>query len=121
MSLDHGEELGNLKIQRESEHKMNNGNGEENLKVSARHSVDVYITELTIIHLHEVIVFEGGKQINAEAAEQEALDHARRRGLDLSKLKVLRVGDQLTSGGGYRVDVATRKLIALELPASRRS
>ena len=98
---------------------MNIGSGGATPKVSVRHNVAVYRTDGFVVHLHEVLVFEGGKHINAEAAEQEALDHARRRGLDLSKLKVLRVGDQLTSGGAYRVDVATKKLIALELPSPR--
>jgi hypothetical protein len=75
-----------------------------------------------VVHLHQVVVFEGGSDVTPEMAEKEAHDNARRRGHELSKLTTLRVGPRLpSSNGGYRVDLARKELVAVELPARRRS
>jgi hypothetical protein len=72
-----------------------------------------------IVHLHQVVTFEGGKSISAEAAQRELHEIARRHGHDVGKLGTLVVsGDTLPQGGRFRVDAASRKLVS-EAPPPR--
>jgi hypothetical protein len=97
------------------------GSGGKAPKVSAAHTVAVYDPiDGRLIHLHHVVVFDGGKSISPQEAEVEAIEHARRQGHKVAKLKTLLVREPLLGGGHFRVDVARGKLIALEPPARRR-
>ncbi len=97
------------------------GSGGKAPKVSANHVIAVYDpTDGRVLHLHEVVVFEGGKSVSREEAEREALEHARRRGHPVDRLKTLWVRERL-AGGHFRVDVAGGKLIASKPPARRRA
>jgi hypothetical protein len=97
------------------------GSGGKAPKVSATHIVAVYDpADGRLLHLHHVVVFEGGKSISPKEAEREAIEHARRRGHNVAKLKTLLVRERLPGGGHFRVDVAKGKLIALEPPVRRR-
>lgn len=98
------------------------GTGGEGPKVSATHIVALYDpTNGRVVHLHQVVVFEGGKSISQEDAQREIIDKARRRGHDVDRLEVLYVGDRLPGKGGhFRVDIASKRLIPLEAPARRR-
>ena len=97
------------------------GSGGKAPKVAATHVVAVYDpTDGRVVHLHEVVVFEGGKSISRGEAEREALEHAHRHGHPVERLKALWVHER-PAGGHLRVDVASGKLIALKPPARRRA
>jgi len=93
-------------------------NGGKAPKVSATHTVAVYDpTDGKIVHMHHVVVFEGGKKVNAQEAENEAMQRAKSRGHDAGKLKALLVHHHAAPRGGrFRVDLENKKLVALEIP-----
>ena len=96
-------------------------NGSNIPNVSARHTVAVYDhTNGEIVHMHQVVVLEGGKMISEQEAEKEAMQEAKSRGHDTSKLKTLLDHDHAESpSGAFRVDLARKKLVGLEIPARR--
>jgi hypothetical protein len=70
-----------------------------------------------IVHMHHVVVFEGGKKVNEQEAENEAMHRAKSRGHAADKLKTLLVHHHaVPRGGRFRVDLVSKKLVALEIP-----
>src|SRR5437660_467534 len=99
------------------------GNGGNAPKVSATHLVAVYDpADGRVVHMHHVLVMEGGKPVSAEQAEKEAVEHVKRRGRDAGSLRTLLAERHLHSHRGlFRVDVANQKLVPMEHPVRRRS
>jgi hypothetical protein len=98
------------------------GNGGSAPKISMVHLVAVYDPfDGRVVHTHRVVILEGGKSISLEQAEREAVEHASRRGRDVSKLKTLVAESQHHDHRGtFRVDVAGQKLVTIEPPQRRR-
>lgn len=97
------------------------GTGGKAPKVSATHTVALYDpADGRVVHMHHVVVFEGGKSVSAEEAQREAVENARRRGREVGKLKTLLVDRPTIGGGRFRVDTANKTLIPLEPPARKR-
>ena len=97
-------------------------NGGNAPKVSATHTVAVYDpADGRVVHMHQVVVFAGAKQITSEQAEYEAIENAKRRGHDTARLKTALAHEHSARRGGrFRVDPASGKLVALEPPPRRR-
>lgn len=87
-------------------------------KLSTSYTTAVYDPkDGRVVHLHHVIVFDGAKTIDRDQAETEAVALARRKGIDMQKLRALTVesGHQIPRGK-VRVDVAGRKIVAVARP-----
>lgn len=69
-----------------------------------------------IRHMHRAITLEGAKVLDAETAKREAVQHAKQLGVSLDGLKALHVPGAPATGGRFRVDLKTEKLVRLELP-----
>jgi hypothetical protein len=71
-----------------------------------------------VVHMHTVRVFEGGRDVGREEAEEAARAHAARIGHDLSALAVHHhEGEELPGHfGAYSVDAASGRLVGRELP-----
>ncbi len=93
-------------------------NGGRAPKVRARHTVAVYDpADGRVVHMHHVVMFEGGKEITSQQAEREAIEKATRRGHDAGRLKTLLSRDDAAHHGGrFRVDLKAGKMVALEAP-----
>jgi hypothetical protein len=93
------------------------GGAGKSLKVTESHSVAVYDPkDGRVLHMHHVVVLEGGKSVGAEQAQKEALAAAKRRGLRVEKLKTLRADLPAEAAGRFKVDVAKQKLVGLKAP-----
>jgi hypothetical protein len=118
--------LGELRIQhiflelgllREETTMMTGGAG-KSLKIVEGHAVAVYDPkDGRVVHMHHVIVFEGGKSVSAEQAQKEAVEAVKRRGLRVENVKTLRADLPAEPAGRFKVDVDKKKLIALKPPA----
>lgn len=95
------------------------GNGGKALKASATHTVAVYDSTGRVVRMHQVVVFEGGKAVSQEEAQKEAIELSRRSGHDVTKLKSLVVDHLAAKAGQFRVDVGSKKLVALETPSRK--
>jgi hypothetical protein len=97
------------------------GNGGKAPKISVTHIVAVYDpADGRVFHMHHAVVFEGGKSISQEQASREAVESAKRHGHDTEKLKTLLAdGYDRRGGGRFRVDLGTKKLVALAPPRRR--
>ena len=69
-----------------------------------------------VVHMHTVRVFEGGRDVGREEAEQTARSHAARIGHDLSALRVHHAEEVPGHFGAYYVDAASGRLVGRELP-----
>ena len=96
------------------------GNGGKAPKTSATHTVAVYDATGRVVRMHSVVVFEGGKAVSQEEAQKEAIELSRRSGHDVTKLKSLIVDQVAAKAGQFRVDVGSKKLVALDTPLRRR-
>ena len=96
------------------------GNGGKAPKISTTHVVAVYDATGRVVRMHHVVVFDGGKPISQEEAQKEAIEHARRGGHDVAKLKSLVVDRLPVKAGQFRVDVGSKKLVAIETPPRTR-
>jgi hypothetical protein len=69
-----------------------------------------------ITHFHEVVVLPGAKELGVAEMERDVLKHAgRATGKDLRNMQVLHVEEKsMTLNKHYRVDVETKKLVALD-------
>ncbi|MFD7102327.1 hypothetical protein [Streptomyces celluloflavus] len=86
---------------------MSAGNGP---LVSLTHTVAVYdpASDGRVVHLHHVVVLEGGKTVGREEVEQEALGKAREKGHDVGRLRLQYLDVPLPEGRGVLcVDAAT--------------
>jgi hypothetical protein len=99
------------------------GTGGTAPKLAATHTVALYDPiDGRVVHMHHVVVFEGGKAVTAQQAENEAVEKAHRRGHPVDRLERLSLaGPAPRVGGRFRVDLASRTLVALDHPARRRS
>lgn len=89
------------------------GSGGTAPSIHTRHIVAVYDpADGRVRHLHHVLIFEGGRQVERASAEAEAMDNARQCGLDTAALRAIYVGDALPDEpGALRVDVGTGRLV----------
>jgi hypothetical protein len=97
------------------------GTGGTAPKIVNTHTVALYHpADGRILHLHQVVTFEGGKSISAEAAQREAHEIARRHGHDVGSLGTLLITGKAPTAhqGRFRVDHATQKLVS-EPPPQR--
>jgi hypothetical protein len=70
-----------------------------------------------VVHMHHVVICEGGKSISPQQAESEAVEQARRRGHDTARLETLLVRDHPERHRGrFRVDLASKTLVLLDPP-----
>ena len=69
-----------------------------------------------IRHMHHAITLEGGRTLDGQALEREALQHAEQLGLKLNGLRALHVPRLADAGGRFRVDLKSQKLVRVELP-----
>ena len=68
---------------------MRYGSGGTGPKVAQIHAVALYEPDGgRVAHVHQVTVFEGGKSVDRETAEREAVDQARKRGHDVDRLRL---------------------------------
>ena len=95
---------------------MKSGGSGSKLKVSATQAVAVYDpSNGRVVHWHEVVVFEGGKAVSREQAEQEATDAARRHGHDIGKLRTLHMSEP-PEPGVYRIDLEKEAPVLIPQP-----
>jgi hypothetical protein len=82
------------------------------------HTVAIYRPhDGAVLHVHQVVVFKGGRQVTASEAEHEALRQAQRRGFDPTQIKLLQVGRHLPRG---ILRVENHKLVASPPPSPKR-
>jgi len=90
-------------------------------KVPTLQSVDAIVVydpkDGRVRHIHQVLVFKGGKTFDRPAAEKEALSQAEALGHRMASLRALHVPDFHESGAMYRVDLETHTLIKTEASA----
>jgi hypothetical protein len=68
---------------------MTHGSGGAGPKVVQVHTVALYEPDGgRVAHVHQVKVFEGGKSVDRETAEREAVEQARKRGHDVDGLRL---------------------------------
>ena len=81
---------------------------------AATHVVAVYRpSDGRVLHLHQVVVLEGGKDVGADVAERGALESAERAGLAVAELSTLRVTEPLPPEPGMlRVDLESECIVS---------
>ena len=94
-----------------------------NVRIVAELACVVYDEEDgSVVHGHGAVCLEGGEMPDERAFQERAIDVARRsRELGSRRLQTLMVSPAEMSGGPMRVDLGTRRLVALETQPPARS
>jgi hypothetical protein len=71
----------------------------------------------TVVHLHEIIMFEGAKTKTLEEMQNDALDYAKQLGNKVENLKTIYVPNFQANAPAYKVNPKTKTLEATTLPA----
>jgi hypothetical protein len=89
-----------------------------NVRVVAELACVVYDEEDgSVVHGHGAICLEGGEMPDERVVQERALELARRsRELRARRLQTLMVTPAEISGGPMRVDLGTKRLVALDTP-----
>ena len=86
------------------------GNAGAGPKVSDTHVVAIYDpSDNRVIHLHHVVIFEGGKPVSKEDAESEALAAVRRNGIDDGAFRVVHISEELPHVRGQLRSILTQR------------
>ena len=84
---------------------MTSGSGGDMPKVARTRIVAIYRpSDGCVVHLHTVRVFEGGREVTREEAEETARTHATRIGHDVHALKIHHADELPGEFGVYHVD-----------------
>jgi hypothetical protein len=69
-----------------------------------------------VLHLHEIIMFEGAKAKTIEEMQNDALDYAKQLGNNVQKLAALHVPNFQANAPAYKVNLKKKTLEATIIP-----
>lgn len=72
----------------------------------------------TIVHMHHVMTMEGCETRDIIDVENDARRFAKKLGISLENLKILRAPDTINPFAKYRIDVSNLEFIELPTPSS---